>query len=867
MDSTAPFAARTIFKISRKYLLRHPWQTALMILGITLGVAVVVAIDLANASASRAFDLSVEAVAGQATHQIIGGPRGLEEDVYINLAVSGMVEAAAPVISEYIAAPSLVDGPIQLLGIDPFVDTTFRDYLGGDSGEQSRQPVGNLVQFLTQPGAILISTDLAREAGIVDCPLRGIRCQVELEIGGIEKPAFIAGYLQPADSLSRRALDGIIIADIATAQELTGRIGYIDRIDLILPEGGSALEAAIKGILPDNARLIPVESRSGTISDMTSAFRINLTALSLLALVVGLFLIYNTITFSVVQRRPLFGTLRNIGATRGEIFALVVSEALIVGVIGALLGIALGIVMGQTALRLVTQTINDLFFVLTVRGVQVPLWSVVKGGVLGVFATVLAAAPPAWEAASVPPNLALSRSGLESKAQQAVSIAAIAGFIMIAIGIGALLIPSRNLILSFTATFSVIIGFSLEAPIVTTWFMKASTPPLGNLIGGLGRMAPRDVINSLSRTSIAVAALMVAVSVTIGVSLMVGSFRYTVVAWLEQTLQGDVYISAPSLTSTLTSAPIDPQVFEILGGWTGVEKLYTLRSVQVESPQGMTHIAATSNPQVSQERLFLSTSVPTDWIDASMQSGAVIISEPYANRTGIDQPGDQVTLYTDKGPHKFPVAGIYYDYSSSQGTILMSLDVYRQYWEDTSITAAALILENGYDVDQVVAGIQASLADVQQLLIRPNQILREEVLQVFDRTFTITSALQLLATIVAFIGVLSALLSVELERQREFGILRAVGLTARQLWGLILLETALLGTSAGLLAMPTGYALAIILIYIINRRSFGWTLQMQLHPEPFLMALSIAIIAAVLAGIYPARRLSRMTAADAIRYE
>jgi putative ABC transport system permease protein len=160
-----------------------------------------------------------------------------------------------------------------------------------------------------------------------------------------------------------------------------------------------------------------------------------------------------------------------------------------------------------------------------------------------------------------------------------------------------------------------------------------------------------------------------------------------------------------------------------------------------------------------------------------------------------------------------------------------------------------------------------TLSPVQKLLVRPNQALREEVLIVFDRTFAITGALQLLATIVAFIGVLSALLSLELERQRELGILRAVGLTVRQLWGLIMLETGLMGSVAGLLAMPTGYALALILVYIINRRSFGWTLQMQVNWEPFLQALVVAVVAALLAGIYPARRMGAMVTSEALRSE
>lgn len=862
------FAARTVLTVGWRYLLRHPWQSILMILGITLGVAVVVAIDLANASASQAFDLSTEAVTGRATHQIVGGPNGLDEELYAELVKSRLIINIAPVISEYVYIPELGGNLFQLLGIDPFADPPFRNYFGADRSGQARQPIDNLVDFLTQPGAILISSEVAARKNLNNCIQALDPCQITMEIGGEEKLVKITGFLQPNDNLSRRALDSLVLADIATAQELTGKFGRIDRIDLIIPEKVAELtEKRIKAILPPDARLQPVEARSGTISEMTSAFRVNLTALSLLALVVGLFLIYNTMTFSVVQRRSLFGTLRCLGVTRWEVFFLVASEALVVGAIGATLGILLGTILGQGAVRLVTQTINDLFFVVTVRGVQIPVSSLIKGGLLGVLATILTAIPPAWEAASVQPRVALSRSGLESKARRAVILAAWGGLILLIGGAGALLIPTRNLPLSFLATFAVIIGFAMEAPLVTTILMRASTPSLGRLWGSLGRMAPRDVINSLSRTSVAVAALMVAVSVTIGVSLMVSSFRYTVEAWLEQTLQGDIYISAPSLTTTETSAPLNPQVIELLQNWPGTAQYYSLRSVNVDSPQGLTHIAAASNTVMSSDRDFLATSVPREEIPNQLNSGAVIISEPYANRIGVNRPGTTISLYTDNGLQEFPVVGIYYDYSSTQGTVLMSLDTYQKHWRDEAVTAAALKLAPTVNVNNAVQELSDSLADEQRLIIRANVTLRNEVMEVFDRTFAITGALQLLATVVAFIGVLSALLSVELERQRELGILRAVGLTRRQLWGLIMLETGLMGTVSGLLAIPTGYVLALILVYIINRRSFGWTLQMQVIFDPFILALLIAITAALIAGVIPAYRMSRMMAAEAIRYE
>lgn len=863
---------RVIWKIGWRTLLRHPWQSVLMVLGITLGVAVVVAIDLANASAGRAFDLSAATVTGRATHSISGGPTGLDETLYTRLATSGVladragVTAAAPVISEYVSSPQLGDQPLQLLGVDPFAEAPFRSYLGAQPpgrGPARPSPVTvDLVAFLARPGAVLVSVDLANRFGLQP----GSR--IQLDVGGRRQPAFIAGLLEPADRLSSRALDSLLLVDIATAQELTGRTGVVDRIDLILPVAPAEVETQIRALLPPGARLQPVEARTGAIAQMTAAFQVNLTALSLLALVVGLFLIYNTMTFSVVQRRALFGTLRCLGATRSEVFTLVLSEALLVGLLGAAAGTLLGILMGQGAVRLVTQTINDLFFVVTVRGVQIPPASLVKGAALGILATALTAAPPAWEAASIPPRAALSRSGLEGKARRAVWMAAWAGLALLATGTAFLLVPVNSLVVSFAGTFFVIVGFAMLAPLTTRFLMRLITPGLGQVWGTLGRMAPRDVINALSRTSIAIAALMVAVSVTIGVSLMVGSFRHTVVAWLGQTLQGDIYVSSPGLAGVQPASPIDPQALARLENHPGVDHLFLLRSVEVDSTSEPVHLAASSNPLVSQERSFLALDAPVSALPARLAAGAVIVSEAFANRRALPRHGATLTLITGEGPRQFPVAGIYYDYASTQGTVSMALDVYRRYWDDPSVTAAALYLAPGRNADRVAGELQAALAGSgQRLLVRPNAVLRAEVLEIFDRTFAITGALQLLATVVAFIGVLSALLSLELERGRELGILRAIGLTVRQLWGLVLLETGLMGAVAGLLALPTGYALALILVYVINRRSFGWTLQMQVLPEPFLQALFVALAAALLAGLYPALRMGRTLAAEAIRYE
>lgn len=877
--------SKPVYRIGWRYLIRHPWQTVLMIIGITLGVSVAVSIDLANAGAARAFDLSTEAVTGRATHQISAEPQGLDEALYADLVRANIVDAASPRLTEYVSSAQLGDRPMQLLGIDLFAEIPFRNYLGGEAGIFT----SDSTDFFVVPGAILLGSELAERYGLTPCTTTSSRdreeCQITLDVSGKQRQAYFVGYINPdfagSTSLSRRSLDNLIITDISSAQEITGRVGELDQIDLILPTECKSDYSAqdysaypdcpeakrILDWMPEGVNLSSIQSRQGSVEQMTSAFRLNLTALSLLALVVGMFLIYNTMTFSVVRRRSLFGTLRCLGVTQREVFLLVCSEALIIGTLGSIFGIFVGILMGQGAVRLVTQTINDLYFAVTVQGVQVPVTSLVKGVLLGVLATVLSAAPPAWEAASVPPRSALRRSGLEKKAERAVTFAAWASIALLAISVFLLILPTDNLIISFGGTFLVIIGFAMLAPMLTKLLMRLLPNLTGRIWGVLGRMAPRDVSKALSRTSVAVAALTIAVSVTIGVSIMVNSFRYTVITWLDQTLQGDIYISPPTQGATQPSGDIDPAILSRIYSWPGIDRVDVLRSTTVNSPYGPIHVAATDNPDLANERIFLPPQVPAEVISEQIDNGAVLVSEPLANQLNLPGKDGEIRLIAGNREITLPVAGIYYDYASSQGTVLMTLETYRNFWQDSAINAVALRLPQGASPDTVSKKMEEEFAPFQRLLVRPNQTLRDDVLIVFDRTFAITGALQFLAVVVAFIGILSALLSWHLDKQREIGILRSIGLTTRQMWGLIMLESGLLGSVAGILAIPTGYTLALILIYIINKRSFGWTLQLNLEPDPFIQALALSILAAVLASIYPAFKISRSVTTEALRSE
>jgi putative ABC transport system permease protein len=619
-------------------------------------------------------------------------------------------------------------------------------------------------------------------------------------------------------------------------------------------------------LLPPEARLVPAGEQRGALLELTSAFELNLTALSLLALVVGMFLVYNTVLFSVVQRRAVFGTLRALGATPGQIFGLVLAETAVAGAIGALSGLGLGYLLGQAAVRLVVRTINDLYYVVSVTGAPLTAETVAKGALLGLLAALVAAIGPAWEAARVEPVTALRPSTFEARARRLVPGLAWSGLGLAVLGGATLLLSSRSLFLSFAGLFGVVLGAACLAPAFTVALMTALRPLTSRLLGPVGRLATGTVARAVSRTGVAAAALMVSVSVTIGVSVMIASFRSTVANWLDLTLQADLYISAPSPGGPREALPLSPDLPARVLAVPGVAEVETVRLVEVAGPSGSVPLAVTDARRARSAALYRFAEGDPEETWARVRAGAVLVSEPFAARHGIGSRGGQVVLRTERGDVAFAVAGIYYDYATERGTVLMAREVYERHWDDRARTSVAAYVADGHDPAEVAAALRRALAGT-ALTVVENRSLRREALKVFDRTFAVTEALRVLAVVVAFVGVWSALLALQVERTRELSTLRALGLLPRQLWGLTLLETGLVGLAAGLLSLPTGVLLAVILVDVINVRSFGWTMRLELPPLVLLQALAISLLAALLAAVYPVRRLQRLSVAAGLRQE
>jgi putative ABC transport system permease protein len=858
-----------ILRLARRYISRRLLQSILFVIGVALGVAMVIAIDIANGSALRAFDLSSESITGKATHQIVGGPTGLPTDLYTKIRLDLGLETSAPIIEQYVRAVDLGNQPLRMLGIDPFAEPPFRSYLTTVSVQSAATsaPSANsssaINDFIAEPDTVLMSQTLADRYGIKTGDT------LKLQTGDRPSIVRVVGLLQPSDRVSAQALDNLLLTDIATAQEIAGTPERISRIDLILPPDYDLQK--IRAILPAGAALTTPNAENSALNQMTAAFELNLQALSLLALVVGVFLIYNTVTFSVVQRRPIIGILRSLGATRGQIFGLILGEAALLGVVGTILGLAVGIIFGRASVGLVSQTISDLYFTVNVQGVTVLPGTLLKGAVIGLIASLAAAAIPSYEATRTPPAGTLRRSDVEQRAQRLIPVMTLGAVLLNGLGLLLLRLPTQSIFLSFIALFCIVIGSALFTPLVLVVTMRFSTPLTDRLFGVLGRMAPRAVVRSLSRTSIAVAALTIAVSVIVGVSVMIGSFRNTVSDWLNNTLTADIFISPALLTVTSATANTDPAIAQQVQQVEGVERVATVREVTTIAPDypdlpPVNLLVESSDPSQG-HRSFVWNNAPDGNYWKAMQDGDVLVSEPFAFHRSISPENNHITLLTDKGEHTFTIAGVYYDYSTDQGNLLMTDPVYRSFYNDHYITNIAVFLKPGADTDKVIDTLQTQTLVGYDLRVQSYGDLRAGVFQVFERAFSITTALQILATVVAFIGVLSALMSLQLEQTRQYGVMRATGMTPRQLWEYTLIQTGLMGFTAGILALPIGLALALVLIYVINVRSFGWTMQLLLQPSEFAQAFGVAVFASLAAGIYPAWKLGKLITSRALRSE
>ncbi|MEO5721169.1 MAG: FtsX-like permease family protein [Chthoniobacterales bacterium] len=838
-----------------RYIARHRLLALLNVLSVALGVAVYLAIQIANQSANGAFGASIDLVAGKATLQVSEPARDLPDTIFPVVAQHPGITAATPLVRGIVTLPDWPGEYLQVLGLDIFTNEPFRTFELRDFAAAEEFDVQ---AWLRESNMIAVAEAFAREHRLQ--PGDRLRAQVN----GVEHELRIGFLLRASGALE---VDSHFAAmDIGWAQELLAKRGWLSSIQLQLadPRQSAAVAESLRGILPPEAVVATPAQRGEQVANMLAGFQLNLTAMSLVSLLVGMFLIYNTVSASVVRRRNEIGILRSLGVTRNEIRALFLGEALALGAGGVLVGLLGGVLLARLLVGPVSQTISSLYVLLSVKEVVVTPWMLGSAAILGLFSVILAAWLPAAAAAKMDPVRALHAGSIIEQSKDLSPAWFWSGLLAVclAAALSVLALTSGPPWLGFGAAFFVLTGFSFLVPRVTLGFSALA----GRFLRGPveAQLAAANVSRALVRNAVTIAALAAAVAMAIGVSVMVFSFRRTVESWIDQTLVADLFIAPASNEIVGPSSFIPPAAIEFFRSHPAVAEIDTFRDISL--PMGNKNVAVAVIRGTERRRLRFLRGDGAEILRRFGNEEGVLVSESFARRNGV-RAGKAIELTTPQGPRAFPVLGVFYDYTRDQGVVFMNVKTYVRLWNDERVNSVAVYLRPDASADALTTEFRARFSRTGQFMILSNGDLRKRVLEIFDQTFAVTYVLRTIAVLVAIVGIALTLTTLIAERSRELGLLRAIGGSVAQLRKLLLWESAMIGFLAAFVGLVSGLALSVVLTGVINRAFFGWTIQLAFPWGTLALTPLWIVAAALLAGVLPAWRVGRLVIAEALREE
>ncbi|BFU95795.1 MAG: putative ABC transporter, permease component [Nitrospira sp.] len=856
----------------------RPIRNVLSIVGVALGVLASVSIGTANVHVLQSFDRAVRAVSGSATLEIIGHDLGVDEAVIRSVRNLPGVETAAPFLEQGVVMQTgeHQGEVLQVFGIDLLAE------LGSANGRflVTHEDRERTLEDVVSAEAVYLGRSLAdswhlHPGGFLD-----------VQGGGRNLRLRVAGVIQGAEGTGS-LWDRAAAMDIAAAQVNFAAIGRLDRIDIVTEAGWNVddVAASIRGVLPPHLVVQRPAQRSKQVENMVRSFQLNLTVLSWVGLLVGTFLIYNTMAFAVTQRRREIGIYRALGMAERRIAALFLLEGGLLGFIGGMLGGIAGVWVSRALMTLVSRTISDLY--VPIGAGDPTTWldaqtvmAVLKGTAFGTMVAMAGALAPSLEASRTVTVRALAPGDYEetqrvrSRRYLVVSV-----LLLVCAGVLSLPGPINGLpLFGYLATLCLLGSLVALSPVCIQALgrheVSRSNASLA-LEGGLRRMAAEHAARHPGRNAVTVSALMVGLAIMIGVVVMVRSFRETVETWVNETVMADLivapfgWLQGQQVGHAARALP--DSLAAVLSSFEGVAAVDTYRNVQVEvEGRSAMLVSRDMRMHAQRSRYLLVRGDSAAALTRAAESGGVLISEVLADRLGVRE-GGRVTIRTPQGPRSVPIEGIFYDYATDGGKMVMDRAPYQQLWNDHSVTVFAVYLGTGVDSETVRAAMVRAFAGRQDGVLPPmvikNKELRREILDIFDRTFILTYVLELIAVLVAVLGIVNTLVTAILERRRELATLQAIGASRKQVERLVLWEAVYLGSIGAVLGVIGGLGLAWILITVINKQSFGWTIRMTVPIEVLVQAVTIGVAAAWIAGYLPARWAARQSAVEGLRQE
>jgi putative ABC transport system permease protein len=836
---------------------RHRLLALLNVLSVALGIAVYLAIQIANHSANRSFAAGIDLVAGKSHLEIRGD---VDETLWPQIEKQAGVRAVTGLTEGVVTLPDFPGEYLRVLGIDLFTSEPFRTFQLSSGGQRLA-----LEPWLGTGDGVAVTAEFAQRAGVkVGDPLR---VAVNSEIRTLTILSLLDTRDSPGASQSR-----IAVMDIGWAQQLFGKVGRLSSLQILLddPNRGAAIAAQLQTLLPPDLRAAPPRQRSFQVQSMLAAFQLNLTALSMVALLVGVFLIYNTISASVTRRRVEIGVLRSIGATRWEIRILFLGEACLFGIPGIVLGAAGGVALAQVLTGAVAKTISSLYVLLSIERSFLDPWQFLVAAIFGLGSVLAGAWIPASDAARIDPVAALSLGAhAERTLERAARRSWLAVLVLAAAGLAAWsALTVAPPVASFVAAFLVLAGFSLFAPGAVRRFGRLAAG--GLRAGVLWRLAADNLRRSIHRNAVTVAALTAAIAMMVGLTVMIYSFRRTVGAWVQHAIVADLFIAPASNETIGLQATVPPPTIAWLRARPEVASVDTFRETTVSIRLGAG--AATPALLAVVEGVYRhNLSVVGGDADAKLArvfaGSAIAVGEPFARKFRVRE-GDRVTLLTPTGESAVEIAAVYADYTRDQGVMLMSATTYARLWRATPpAQSLSLYLRSGAASEVLAEAFTREFSRAGEYVIYSNRSLRTRIFAIFDQTFAVTYILRTVAFLVAIAGIFLSVTTLVAERERDIGVLRAIGASRGQVQRLLMLESGMIGIVSSALGLAAGLALAATLTWVVNPAFFGWSIHLQM-PWASLAATPLWIVpATLLAAWYPAWRGSQTPIAAAVREE
>jgi len=844
--------------ITWPYVRRHRLRTVLTTVGIILGVAVFVGMHTANQSVLFAFYKTIDRIAGKAELQITAGEGGFPEDVLERVQAMPEVKVAVPVIEAAVDTNLRGEGNLLILAVDMTGDRSLRDY-DLDSGDEA--VVDDPLVFLAQPDSLIVTREFAERNAIqigTKVPMRTMEGEKQFTVRGIMK----------SGGLTQAFGGNLAVMDVYAAQMVFGRGRTFDRVDLALNDGVTLAQgrAAIEKRLGPGFQVEPPSSRGQQIDSVIRVYSFTANINSAFALFIGMFIIYNSFSIAVAQRRREIGILRALGASRGQIRTLFLVESGLSGLVGSVLGLGFGVLLSRGLALYISGLIAGVYGIAE-RTTEIATEPrlMLFGLLMGVTTSVVAGFIPARNASRVDPIQALQKGRYQVLSRGENRVRRIAALLLGSASAAILAFAGRSMPVFYTGFAMAVLALLLLSPTGALWLTRALRPVLRRLRPVEGALAADSLIQAPRRTSATVTALMLSLALVVTLGGIAKASYDSIMDWTTTALNPDLFVTA-SQSLTERNFRFPPSLGDELAKIEGIDEVQRVRSHRTVYKGSPVMIVAVEAKSMGDRARRPPVEGPPEMYELAAEGKGVILSDNFARLQDLHY-GGSIELATPTGVHTVPIVGLVVDWSDQSGAILMDRASYIRWWGDDTVNVFRIYVKKGVPPMDVRARIIERFAGTQRMFVLTNKEVRSWISALTEQWLGLAYAQIAIAVLVAILGIVNTLTVSIIDRRRELGVLQAVGGLRNQIRHTIWMEAL----TIGVVGLVMGFAVGSVMLHYVLQMSQRDITGMSL-PYTFPWAIAGLLVPLILgsafvASLWPAESAVRGSLVEALEYE